>query len=89
MSDELKYTKDPERFLRLEERKLDAGFMGRIFGTTTWAAASIAWVSIFMLIGSGILVLFVTCSVQPIEYWKIIGPIITLALGYLFGRSSK
>ena len=92
MKDKIVYNEDPahsERLFRIEEKKIDAGIMGRIFGSTQWAAASIAWVSIFMLIFSGILVLFYPGSVKPVEYWKIIAPLITLALGYLFGKSSE
>jgi len=92
MTENIQYNTDPkhaERYFSLEEKKLDAGIMGRFFGSTTWAAASIAWTTIFLLTISGISIIFITCSIQPADYWKIISPIITLALGYLFGKSGK
>jgi hypothetical protein len=92
MNNDFKYNADPEhakKLFALEEKRLEAGVLGRFFGSTVWAAASIAWVVIFILTLSGVFVIFVSCSVQPLEYWKVIGPIITLAFGYLFGRSRE
>jgi len=92
MNDEAKYKADPTQsdyLLKAQEMKLDAGVVGGFFGSTPRAASSIAWVMIFLLVCSGILILFISCSIPPVEYWKIISPLITLALGYLFGRRDK
>jgi hypothetical protein len=92
MSDNLKYNEDPKHtdyLLRSEKQKLDAGFLGKIFGAEQSAASSISWVMIFLLTCSGIIVLFFPCTIGTAEYWKIITPIMTLALGYLFGRRNK
>lgn len=81
--------KDAEKFYQLEDKKIDAGLMGKIFGSPEWAAASIAWVTIFLLVCSGVYSLVFTTAIQPADYWKIITPLITLALGYLFGRQKE
>ena len=66
-------------------KKIDRGTLGRFFGSPQQSAASIAWIMIFLLTCSGIAVLFFKSSVPAIDYWTIITPLITLALGYLFG----
>lgn len=92
MTEEAKYKTDSAQsdyLLKAQEMKLEAGVVGSFFGSTQRAASSIAWVMIFLLVGAGILVLFIPCSIQTVEYWKIVSPLITLALGYLFGRTDK
>lgn len=92
MDDGAKYTTNSantEYLLKIQEMKHEAGVLGSFFGSTQRAASSIAWVMIFLLVCSGILILFISCSVSPAEYWKTISPLITLALGYLFGRKDK
>jgi len=91
MSD-IKYNTDPkhaETLLQTHKMDLEAGTLGKFFGSPQRAASSIAWVMIFLLICSGILTLFFNCAISAAEYWKIIAPLITLALGYLFGRNSE
>jgi len=92
MSENLKYNEDPNHavnLLRTRELELEAGKLGSFFGSPKRAAASIAWITIFLLICSGIFAAFAGCTIETIEYWKIITPIITLALGYLFGRMNE
>jgi len=87
-----KYSADQghtDYLLRSQEMKLEAGVVGGFFGSTQRAASSIAWIMIFLLVCSGILILFVNIPIQISEYWKITSPLITLALGYLFGRQDK
>lgn len=92
MSDGPNYNTDPEHasyLLRAQEMKLEAGVLGGFFGSPQRAASSIAWIMIFILVCAGVLILFMTCTVQPLDYWKMVSPLITLALGYLFGRRDK
>lgn len=86
------YNTDPahtEYLLRVQEMNLEAGSLGRFFGSPQRAASSIAWITIFLLVISGIIALFGTCSIAAPDYWKIITPIITLAFGFLFGKTDK
>jgi hypothetical protein len=90
MPSPVKYNLDPNiysKFIELEEKKIESGRMGRIFGSPIWAGASISWIVILLLTLSGIFSSFVCSSITPQDYWKIITPIITLAFGYLFGNN--
>lgn len=92
MTEKIVYNTDPNHaanLLRTKEMELEAGWLGKFLGSPQRAASSIAWVMIFLLICSGILTLFFNCAINASEYWKIIAPLITLALGYLFGRKSE
>lgn len=93
MSEEAKYktnSAQSDYLLKAQEMKLEAGVVGGFFGSTQRAASSIAWVMIFLLVCSGIVTSFVqNTAILATEYWKIISPLITLALGYLFGRMDK
>lgn len=75
--------------LKSKEMDLEAGFLGRCFGSRANAPMNIAGSLIFLLTISGIVVLFCSSSIPPADYWKIIVPIITLALGYVFGKGHR
>lgn len=79
----------PDRAFALENKRmdLDAGALGRFFGTGAAAPTSIAGLTVFLLAGAGILAMFVDSKMPPAEYWQVAAPIITLALGYLFGKA--
>jgi len=90
MNEEARYntdSTDSEYLLKAQEMKLEAGILGSFLGSPQRAASSIAWIMIFLLVCSGIFASFAPCSIQPVEYWKMVGPFITLALGYLFGSN--
>jgi uncharacterized membrane protein HdeD (DUF308 family) len=92
MSDNLTYNEDPkhaETLLRSQQMVLEAGTLGKFFGSPQRAASSIACITIFLLTCSGVVSMFFACNISTAEYWKIITPIITLALGYLFGRMNE
>jgi len=76
----------------LEEKKIQVGKIGVIFGAKENAPNNITGTLVLLLVGSGIvvqLIQFFSCNNLASEYWKIISPIITLALGYLFGKDQK
>ena len=92
MIDKLTYkqpTTDNDYFLESKKMDLEAGWVGKCFGSKSIAPINIAGIFVMFLVISGIAVLFFDSSIQASEYWKIIGPLLTLALGYLFGKSSK
>ncbi len=80
---------DSALVLRSKEMDLEAGWLGRCFGAASNAPMNIAGVVVLLLVLSGLLVLFVRSAVPAGEYWKIIAPLITLVLGYMFGKSTK
>jgi hypothetical protein len=94
MSGKLNYNDDPNAVaLLLQTKKMDleSGWLGRFFGAPTHSPYNIAGLLIFLLLLSGILVSFFPFlfTIKASEYWTIIVPLITLALGYLFGKSSS
>ena len=68
--------------------KLEGGWLGRIAGSPKNAPNNIAFLIVTLLLVAGIVVNFVYPH-DRVEFWKIILPIFTLTLGYLFGRNSK
>jgi hypothetical protein len=85
----LKYNKQPvsdSTFLRAKEMDLESGWLGKLFGNKANAPSNIAGVIVVLLVISGLFVTFSEARIQPKEYWSIITSIITLILGYLFGK---
>jgi hypothetical protein len=77
------------RYTTIEEMKLDleAGFLGRFFGGKASAPSNIAGLTILALVVVSICgTVFKFDGLEPSELWKITTPIITLILGYLFGK---
>lgn len=90
MSDEVTIDAHPDPSFVLENKRLDleAGTLGRFFGTGTAAPTSIAGLTVIVMTTAGIALMFFDTKMPAQEYWKVAAPIITLALGYLFGRRS-
>lgn len=79
----------PELFSLESQRMLQvSGVLGRLFGNAEHAPTNIAgFVVVMVLVFAGISMCFPS-TVTPSEYWKIATPILTLSLGYLFGKKS-
>src|SRR4051812_3846938 len=76
--------------LQSKAMDLDSGWLGRCFGSTQNAPGNIAGLVVVLLLVLGIYVTAVeTKAMQAPEYWKTVLPVITLVLGYLFGRKNK
>jgi hypothetical protein len=79
----------PELFLESKRMDLDSGWLGKLFGGSTTAPTNIAGLSLMLLLIAGVALLFFnSATMTAADYWKIITPIITLVLGYLFGKKS-
>lgn len=74
----------------LEERRmrLDTGWLGGFFGSASRAPTSIAGIIALLLTLSCIVSLFVPTNISSPELWKLVLPVITGILGYLFGKST-
>jgi len=70
----------------LEGKKIDLGFLGKFFGSHDNAPANIAGLVLVILIITGVIILFWGTSVSVGVFWDKIVPIVTLTLGYLFGK---
>ncbi len=77
---------------RMDEKRLDAGQLGRLFGTGDSAPSNIAGLAVLggLAIGgsvSGVLLFKSSAGTGDVtEIWKYMAPIVTAALGYLFGK---
>ena len=67
---------------------LEAGILGRFFGSASRAPTSIAGIIALLLTLACIVSLFVPTNILASELWKLVLPVITAVLGYLFGKST-
>lgn len=68
--------------------RLEFGWIARIIGAKNNAPRNIAFLTIIMAFFIGTLVTL-TVADQRLEIRKFTAPIITLAMGYVFGKNSK
>lgn len=80
----------------LEKIKLERGLLGGIWGNSEKIPNNIAALAIVILLATGIFYTYCVMNLAkenislPIkDFWAIIAPLITLAIGYLFGDKSK
>lgn len=87
----IQFNKEPDQdtfVLSSKKMDLDAGWLGRLFGASNNAPLNIAGLMVLLLVGSGVVVLFLQSAIPAGEYWKIIVPLLTLVMGYVFGKGS-
>lgn len=70
-----------------EKMRLEYGWLARVIGRES-ASYNIAFVIVTGLLLIGVVVVF-TNPGGYIEFWKLLLPVLTLTLGYLFGKNSK
>ena len=76
-------------------KELEPGWLRRFFGNRANAPFNISGFVLIVLLLSGIVMILLpyedpnTLSVTPKEYWEIIVPLVTLILGYMFGKRSN
>jgi hypothetical protein len=80
----------------IDKIKLERGWLGGIWGNTYSIQNNIAALSVILLIFTGIIYSFCTINTPPDklsipikDFWAIISPLITLAIGFLFGDKMK
>lgn len=80
-----------ERSAEIEKKRFEQGFLGRLWGSSPNIPSNIAALLIVSLTSTGILYTFCVIGLPadkiPVsikDFWTIIFPVITLALGYLF-----
>jgi hypothetical protein len=81
---------DVDRRYLIDRMTVEVGWLGKFFGTSTNAPTNIAGLVIALLtltiIGIGLV--FVPSTIPPRDFLNVVVPIVTLALGYLFGKST-
>ena len=68
---------------------LDAGLLGKCFGSSTNAPTNIAGFVLIVVVLSIVLVPFRPSTQLTSEYLTKMVPVVTLGLGFLFGKVSK
>ena len=92
MAGEIEFNKTPDQnqfVLRSKEMDLEAGWLGRCFGTSNNAPMNIAGLVVVVLLAAGLATMFIQSALPAAEYWKIAVPLITLVMGFIFGKGSK
>ena len=74
--------------LRSKEMDLESGILGKFFGNHRNAPSNIAGAVLLVLLVPCVVLVFVQGSFPAGEYWKVVTPIITLILGYVFGKNA-
>ena len=78
--------------LLMDEAKRNFGFMGKLFGNYSKnITLYITLIVVVLLIVVGLMHILLPpeyTQTTNLEFWQIIGPIITSALGYIFGAHS-
>ncbi len=77
-----------EHDIKSKEIDVNAGFLGKFFGSNENAPVNISGLIIMSLILSGILVTVLNTDTYAKDFWIIVSPLITLSLGYLFGHKN-
>lgn len=91
MTDQIQFNPrqpDPETYVKLKAMDLESGWLGRIFGSAKNAAVNIGGLVVLLVVVAGIIMTLYPAGSTATESWKIITPIITMVLGFLFGKKS-
>ena len=74
----------------LDARRMDyeenPGWLGRVIGAPKNAANNIAFLAVFLDLIAGLIAL--AFPSDRLDIWKTLVPIVTLTLGYIFGKNS-
>jgi hypothetical protein len=73
--------------LPIEHKRLEAGFFGKLFGTGTNASNNIAGIILIGLLIAMVAAWFIDPE-KASKFIGVVAPIMTLTLGYLFGKQS-
>jgi hypothetical protein len=80
---------------KLQESLIRAGWLGKFFGTNSRVPVYIAGLAILLLLLTGISYSFLSLYNGNIPFdnviklWGLITPVITLSLGYIFGKGTR
>lgn len=90
MTNNINYNEDPDSantLLSAKKMDLESGWLGKFFGAPTHCPTNIAGLLIVLLVITGIIISFFPGAMRADDYWTITVPLITLALGYVFGKN--
>lgn len=88
MSNGLKKINPQQLRESLDHKKIEVGLIGKFFGNGEAARINATTLALVLLIVSGIIISFKNLK-DSLDYWKTIMPIITLTLGYIWGKRKE
>ena len=80
---------DKDTYVKLREMDLNSGMLGKFFGTSDNVSVYIAGVVVMVVVVTGLVVTFYPGGTTAVETWKIITPIVTMILGFIFGKHNS
>ena len=88
----LKYNKQPvstDTFLKAKEMDHESGVLGKLFGSVRSAPLNISGLLALVLLFAAIgFTIFPSKDFPPMDFWKVVIPILTLFIGYAFGKKT-
>ncbi len=78
---------DKDTYIRIKEMHLQSGALGQFFGAPGNASVNIGGLVVVLVVVAGI-IMTLKASDGGQEAWKVITPIVTMVLGFLFGKRS-
>jgi hypothetical protein len=79
---------DPTERHAVRLRQLDLGWVGYFFGPSTAAPTNIAGIVVVLFAVTTVILAFVPAKLPAMEFLTLVLPVVTLTLGYLFGKST-
>ncbi|MBI3821504.1 MAG: hypothetical protein HY289_02365 [Planctomycetes bacterium] len=79
---------DRETYIKLKAMDLESGWLGRVFGSPKNAAVNIGGLVAILVVIAGVIMTFFPGGATATETWKIVTPIVTMVLGFLFGKKA-
>lgn len=80
---------DKETYLRLREMDRASGWLGMVFGDSTNAPINIAGLVVGLVVIAALIMTVWPGGNAAAEGWKVMTPIITMVLGFMFGKRSN
>lgn len=88
----LQYNKQPvspNTFLKAKEMDHESGTLGKFFGSARNAPLNISGLLSIVLVSAAIgFTIWPPADVPPLDFWKVVLPVLTLILGYAFGKKT-
>lgn len=75
--------------LQIRQAQVEAGWLGRCFGSERYACLNIAGMTILLLLVMGGLISLFGTDAAAQDYWSIAKSLLQVAGGFVFGRACK
>ena len=86
---QLHYSPKPvldELALKAKQMDLQSGLLGKLFGSDKNAPMNIAGLIALILLLTAVAVMFIRTSLEAVEVWKMVIPLLSVIMGYIFEK---